>query len=324
MKFYKLSLLCALGLFSCANNDIDDTSKNVLVNMSIEQMIDDTYGINTRFATETNGTSASPSLFYEGGDDFGIIPTTALEDGSSQIRYVVQLPAGTKATSVTLFAGAWDTKPGYTYVGYLPYSLENQDPTKIPVSYLGQRQSSNNNSDHLSKAFLMASEPAGAKADGSFGFTIKKMGGVLRFAITVPEAGTFTKMEFTSSKADQFGVTGTLDLTDMSDANNPQPYTATKKTNIMSLDLDNISVAAGDLLTLFLSIPTPTDLTGNTFTVTLYSSTGYKFIYTSDLPSVATKLRARNKGTSIVLPEAGHAFTVEEDNSLGTLTGTVQ
>lgn len=322
MKFYKLSLFLCLGLFSC-NNDLtqmENASTKVL--LSIEEMIDDTQE-STRLFVE-NGSGATPSSYYEDGDEFGIFSTSAI--GSSQLRFDVKLASGVKAKDVEIDAGAWDVKGGQLYVSYLPYNLANQDPRAIPVSYLGQKQMTNNSTSHLSKVFFMACEPAGMNsATGKFSFINKKMGGVLKFVMTVPQAGTFTKMELSSSKAEQFGVVGTIDLTDMSDATNPQPYSATKKTNVMTLDLDNISVAANGTLTTSLYIPTPTDFTGSTLTITLYSSTGYKFVYTAAASTLLSTLkRERNKATTITIPTNGTNFTVTQDNSLGTLSGTIQ
>lgn len=269
-----------------------------------------------------NAGKTVPTIYFTGKDSFGIFATTGT---SSQISFATGLAEGDKQTTVNINAGAWNTKEEYMYVSYLPYSLTNTDPKKIPTSYLGQKQLGKSDCTHLNDAYFLASEPVTA-TNGAFGFNNKMMGTLMMFDITLPEAVTLNKLEISSSNASQFGVTGTFDLTDVSNASNKQPYTATKTSNAMTLDLNNISLEANETCRYYFYMPAPTDFTGSTLTFTLTSpSTGKKYVCSGAAATIfgTTGLNRARNGKGLVAITADK-FTAEEDNSLGTLTGTVQ
>lgn len=314
----KFALLFSLCLCGCAQDAIVDD--NNVTATTIEMSIEDP-GIEFVFP-ETRLVSSSANFQFENGDLFGIFPTTAKTNGDSQIKFAVKgltVPSKT----VDIDAGAWTTKQGNKFVSYLPYSLNNEDPTKIPATYEGQTQVANNSSAHFVNNALMASLPVEG-AGGKFFFSNRCMASFIRLAIKVPAAATYSKMVLKSSKSDQFGLSGTYDLLDTT---NNQPFTAKKSSNSLTLNLANISVASGGVLTLYLTAQAPIDYRNNTFTVYLYTSAGQYYTYESTFPSVANekKLRSHNDGMAVSLPESGISFIGPfTDNSLGTLTGVIE
>lgn len=319
MNYKELVLLASLGIVGCTNNEMTEIENSVINSITISvdnsSVIDNDY--TTRIVTD-NSAGLVPSIFFTNQDRFGILAT---EGESSQISFApTSLADGERSANVVIDAGAWNTKVGYHYVSYLPYSLTNTDPKKIPVSYLGQKQMAKGDASHLSKTYFLASEPSAAD-NGAFNFQNRMMGTLLIFDITLPEAATLTKFEIASDNPTQFGVTGTLDLTAAG-----QPYTATKTSNTMTLDLNNISVDANTMSRYYVYMPAPTDFTGRTLTFTLYSpSTGKKYVCTESQPNISglgTPKRERDKKGRVTL--TANMFSAQEDNTLGTLTGTVQ
>lgn len=314
----KVALLFSLCLCGCAQEAIDDDM--VVENTTIEMSIEEPVG----FDLDTRLVSQSASFKYNNGDKFGVcpVPKTSADPLQSQIAFSVS-GLSAPSSSVSINAGAWTTKPGNEFVSYMPYSLFNEDPRSIPVSFEGQTQTENNSSAHFANNALIASLPV-AGENGKFNFSNKYMGSFMRFTITSPATATYTKMVLESSKSDQFALSGTYNLIDKT---NDQPFTAKKTSKSLTLNLSNISVSSGGTLTLWMMAQAPIDYRNNTFTIYLYTSSGQYYKCTSTFPTLTNdqKQRGHNKGISVSLPDSGKSFVgPETDNSLGTLTGVIE
>lgn len=241
-------------------------------------------------------------FFYSNGDALGIFP-----DNGYQIPFYVQLPEGDYKSQVSIDAGAWRTKPGYTYACYLPFVYENKDGKAVPFSYLGQKQQANGDLTHLATHTLLGSNVTEYDdVNKRFQFILRRMGCTLRFELTVPNAATFTRMEFSSAKVDNFITRGFINLFD-----EHQTSYATQHATTLVLDLNNISITnpSSEKLILYLNME-PVDVTGNELTCKLYDSEGN--IYTAK--KTINRNYQRNNGYGITFGTGAATFTKKAPN----------
>lgn len=202
------------------------------------------------------------------GDVLGIYPL-----GGDQVAFPISDGVGT--TRAVFDGGAWALRGTYKYAAYYPFSQDNYtiSETEIPVTYIGQIQSSNNATTHLAKYDYMAAAATQPSSDGSVILPFKHLGSYLTLPLTLPKAGTYTKLTLTSSSG-EFITKGTVDLS----AATPV-ITATETSPSISLNLDNIVLTAENLVLTANMLIAPVDLTGSTITITVTDSNGA--IYTN-------------------------------------------
>lgn len=312
MKKTALLAFFALGLFCSCSNESDASFDEVTIRLNLpeQQLINADGGESTRISYVDESTTlkqATMKRYYEYGDNFGILPKT----GDSQIRFTVQ---DDKTSSIILASGAWNVKAGNTYVCYFPYALENQDATAIPFSYTGQVQTGNSNTDHLSKFVFITSDVQSSET-GEFHFELGNAATLVKFILTVPNGGTFSKMTLEASEANKiFLQSGTIDL-----FAEGQPFTALKSSSSYTLQLQNVTIENGgtnEPLVLYAMFGDCLKGAGIPLAVTLYDNAGNKYSATKTFG--ANLERGKAYYTSITMGNP------EQDNSLGTLTGTVQ
>lgn len=200
------------------------------------------------------------------GDVLGIYPL-----GGDQVAFPISDGVGT--TRAVFDGGAWALRGTYKYAAYYPFSQDNYtiSETEIPVTYIGQIQNSNNATTHLAKYDYMAAAATQPSSDGSVILPFKHLGSYLTLPLTLPKAGTYTKLTLSSSSG-SFITKGTVDLS----ASNPV-ITATEISSSISMDLNNIVLTEDNLVLTANMLIAPVNLTGSTISITVTDSNGASY-----------------------------------------------
>jgi len=198
------------------------------------------------------------------GDEFGIYTSS----GSRIFFGVKEIDSKNKHNAI-LDGYGWKTVSNSTYYGYYPYNTNyvsnGNVMTALPVSYIGQAQTSNANLDHLAKYDYMVSQTTTTETEASF--TFAHYGSIIRFACYVPTEMTFNSLEISSKTGeDLFTTEANMNLPN-------QTITSTSKSNKATLTLNNITVEAGDSLIAYMMLP-PTDLSGKSMMLSLNATDG--------------------------------------------------
>lgn len=169
-------------------------------------------------------------------------------------------------TSTKLESKGFDLKTGVNYYAFIPSSTFNIDAeaTKVPVTFLGQRQTANGNTEHL-KNYDYACASATVEEGNSLSFNLKNQVAWIVLQHSCKEALN-NVMSITFSVPDKvFIYEGKYNVTG-------SKYYTSRKTNSLTLELgdeggDGISFVEGELLRTFLTI-SPVDLTGKKLIIT--------------------------------------------------------
>ena len=262
--FFLSSLILTGGtmLSSCSTDESFGNTENIKrIEASIckFQLEDGNDLTRTSYTLGANGYDA----VWTAGDILGIYPL-----GGDQVSFPISDGAGT--TNAVFDGGAWALRGTYKYAAYYPFSQGNYtiSETAIPVSYLGQKQSSNNATSHLAKYDFMAAAATQPSSNGSVTLPFKHLGSYLTLPLTLPKAGTYTQLTLTSSSG-EFITKGTVDLS----AANPA-ITATETSPSITLELDNIVLTSENLVLTVNLMIAPVNLTGSTITITVTDSNG--------------------------------------------------
>lgn len=189
----------------------------------------------TRVAIDLS--TGNPRFPFLATDTLGIFPSTG-----DQVSFSLSGSAGT--TSATFDGGGWRLKNDMTYYAYLPFSRVNytadSQREKIPVSYLGQKQSVPNSTSEIGNYVYMTSE--GVIPDNSqLKFRMRHVGALARVGITVPAAAIYSKL-YILAEDDVFFTQGTLNLT--SDEITLSPV---RRSNRIELNLNNQKFTSSDV-----------------------------------------------------------------------------
>ena len=198
------------------------------------------------------------------GDKFGIYTSS----GSRIFFGVKEIDSKNKHNAI-LDGYGWKTVSNSTYYGYYPYNTNyvsnGNVMTALPVSYIGQTQTSNANLDHLAKYDYMVSQTTTTETEASF--TFAHYGSIIRFACYVPTEMTFNSLEISSKTGeDLFTTEANMNLPS-------QAITSTSKSNKATLTLNDITVEAGDSLIAYMMLP-PTNLNGKAMMLSLNATDG--------------------------------------------------
>jgi len=198
------------------------------------------------------------------GDEFGIYTSS----GSRIFFGVKEIDSKNKHNAI-LDGYGWKTVSNSTYYGYYPYNTNyvsnGNVMTALPVSYIGQTQTSNANLDHLAKYDYMVSQTTTTETEASF--TFAHYGSIIRFACYVPTEMTFNSLEISAKTGeDLFTTEANMNLPN-------QTITSTSKSNKATLTLNNITVEAGDSLIAYMMLP-PTNLNGKAMMLSLNTTDG--------------------------------------------------
>lgn len=248
--------------------------------------------------TETPNTRSSHSVdpargfvtTWTEGDTIGIYPI-----GADQVAFPIS--AGEGSSTAKFDGGAWALRANHQYGAYYPFSKKNYyiDETKIPVSYLDQKQIGNNNLDHLSGYDFMAAAAVSPDENGAVNMTMQHLGAFLRLTITAPEAKTYTKVRL-SSDAAIFTTDATINL--QNGSLNP-----TKKADVLMLLLDNVTTTeANQTITAYMMLApiAASDISAHPISVTLFDDKGVSYVADLSFTSVVAG-KSYAKSASVVL-----------------------
>lgn len=208
----------------------------------------------------TQSGSEAPAFAWKEGDVIGIIP---MNGKTVQSNYEIA-EIGSDPKTAVFDGGVWALKEGKEYAAYYPFNEQiARSGDNLEFTFLGQTQSANNSLAHLGAYdYMYASSvvPAAGKAQFDFNHKIS----LVRLQLTVPKADTFTKAVL-ESEENWFATGASLKLSDGT-------MTATETVKSATINLNNISVAANGVLTVwFATLPTSA-LSGQTLSIKLFGS----------------------------------------------------
>ncbi len=253
----KASLLALAAMVACTEMEIRDESQDYPNNGLLQELSITGKDFQFEDATRSSVTigESGASFAWDEDDVIGIFP-----DKGDQVSFAMDEGAGTQ--TATFSGGGWALKSSAKYAAYYPHVYENRDMTAIPVSYVGQTQNGNGNTDHIGAYDFMAAGVS-TPENGAVAFDMQHLGTLVQLTITVPEPSTLTKVVLTSST--EFTETGTIDLT----AETPS-ITADAQSNTFEITLNNIATteANEDVTVYFMTAPV--DLTDSDLTITIH------------------------------------------------------
>ena len=253
----KALALLTIFTVACAENTLVENSPIITNSDTITEI--SITGKDFQFDGDTRSSVAisesGASFIWDEDDVIGIFP-----DKGDQVSFAMEQGAGTQTATFT--GGGWALKSSATYAAYYPHVYENRDLTKIPVSYVGQTQNGNANTDHIGAYDFMAASVT-TPSNGAVAFDMQHLGALVQLAITVPEPSTLTKVVLTSST--EFTETGTIDLTTETVA-----IMADTQSNSFEIALNNVTTTeANETVTVYF-MTAPVDLTDNELKATIH------------------------------------------------------
>ena len=252
-----IALLTSFAIIACSQDIVVENTQNrndgdainkICITGKDFQIDDDTR------SSVTIGESGA-SFAWDEDDVIGIFP-----DKGDQVSFAMEQGAGTQTATFT--GGGWALKSSSKYAAYYPHVYENRDLTKIPVSYVGQTQNGNGNTDHIGAYDFMAAGVS-TPENGAVAFDMQHLGALVQLTITVPEPSTLTKVVLTSST--EFTEIGTIDLT----AEIPA-ITAVTQSNTLEIALNNVTTTEANEKVIVYFMMAPVDLTDSELTATTY------------------------------------------------------
>lgn len=249
-------LLALITMIACTELEVSENPQNS--NNELLQKLSIT-GKDFKFDGKTRSSvnigESGASFTWDEDDVIGIFP-----DKGDQVSFAMDEGAGTQ--TATFSGGGWALKSSAKYAAYYPHVYENRNLTAIPVSYVGQTQNGNGNTDHIGAYDFMAAGVS-TPENGAVAFDMQHLGALVQLTITVPEPSTLTKVVLTSST--EFTETGTIDLT----ADRPA-ITADTQSNTFEIALNNIATTeANENVTVYFMLA-PVDLSDSELTVTVH------------------------------------------------------
>lgn len=253
---FTVPLLALITMIACTELEVSENAQSS--NNELLQELSIT-GKDFIFEGETRSTviigESGASFTWDEDDVIGIFP-----DKGDQVSFAMDEGAGTQ--TATFSGGGWALKSSSKYAAYYPHVYENRDLTAIPVSYVGQTQNGNGNTDHIGAYDFMAAGVS-TPENGAVAFDMQHLGALVQLTITVPEPSTLTKVVLTSST--EFTETGAIDLTSEIPA-----ITAVTQSNTFEIALNNVTTTkANDNVTVYFMVA-PIDLTESVLTATTY------------------------------------------------------
>lgn len=208
-----------------------------------------------------NVNNAGVNFLWSTNDTVGIFPNTGF-----QAPFAMDEGAGMQ--TATFNGGGWALKASSTYAAYYPFNFYNRDMTKIPVSYAGQAQESNNSTAHIGTYDFMAASVT-TPSNGAVAFDLKHMGCLVMLQTDLDEAKTLTKVTLESEAlGTPFTTAGIINLTEVA----PQ-ITATSTSNALEIPLKNFTVAANETSTIYFMMA-PVNLSNENLEITLSDERG--------------------------------------------------
>lgn len=230
------AVFTALLLISSCTSEDSVVEKNEQV-YSITVLCDELKNGDNSTRVTIDLSTGSPTFPFQVTDTLGIFPATG-----DQVSFPLSGNAG--STSATFDGGGWRLKDGMIYYAYLPFSRVNytaeSQRNKIPISFLGQKQSTPNSTSEIGNFVYMSSEGA-APEKSMLRFQLHHVGALARVGITVPAAATYSRL-YILAEDDVFLTQGALDL-----ASNEVTLTPVRRSNRIELNLSNQKFTSSDI-----------------------------------------------------------------------------
>ena len=253
-----------LSLFAVVACSEDALVENSLTNDGTIKEISIT-GNNFLFDSETRSSvtisESGASFTWDEDDVIGIFPNKG-----DQVSFAMDNGAGTQ--TATFSGGGWALKSSATYAAYYPHVYENRDMTKIPVSYVGQTQNGNANTDHIGAYDFMAAAVS-TPSNGSVAFDMQHLGCLIQLTLTVPEPSKLIRATLHCEDNDLI-KSGTIDLS----AETPA-IVAEYHSKTLDIVLNNlVTTQPNEKVTLYFMMA-PVDLSNKTFKVVILKDNNY-------------------------------------------------
>ena len=257
----KASLLVLATMVACAEFEAIDEPQKSVDNGLLQKLSITGKNFNFEDITRSSVTigETGASFAWDEDDIIGIFP-----DKGDQVSFAMEEGAGTQ--TATFSGGGWALKSSAKYAAYYPHVYENRDLTAIPVSYIGQTQNGNANTDHIGAYDFMAASVS-TPENGAVAFDMQHLGSLVQLSITVDKPSTINKIALNSST--EFTETGTTDLT----AETPA-ITAKTLSNTLEISLNNVATTKENEDVIIYFMTAPVDLTDSELTGTIHFDNG--------------------------------------------------
>lgn len=257
-KLFGLSFLVMLAFSACST----DIEEDIQIGKPVEKVLitaDDlacSWESRTIFDIDETGNAI---FKWVENDTLGIFPST----GGFQVAFPLENISESDAGSALFTGGGWALIEGVNYFSYYPFAYDNRSPKSIPVTYAGQKQSTDNSLEHIGAYDYMYTQGAGA-TDGQVNFNFHHLGVLLELRVTLPVDETLTAVQLIDPNGTPFVEEGNFDLTASNVVIN-----SSINSNILALSLDDIEAKANQQVTLFVWTA-PLDLSGKTLEIRVH------------------------------------------------------
>lgn len=259
--FKASTLLLTILTVAC----VQDVAEEITQGSNIGELLQELSitGKDFQFENDTRSSvtigDSGASFAWDEDDVIGIFP-----DKGDQVSFAMEQGAGTQTATFT--GGGWALKPSAKYAAYYPHVYENRDLTKIPVSYVGQAQNGNANTEHIGAYDFMAAGVS-TPENGAVGFDMQHMGALVQLTITIPEPSTLSKVVLYSTT--KFTKTGTINLTTETPV-----ITATTQSDTFEIVLNDVTTTAANEDVIVYFMIAPVDLSDSELTATIHFADG--------------------------------------------------
>lgn len=255
---YEGVCLLLLLLFSCTS----EFEKDAVESGKIDDIIMQTTGFRVESSSRTypSITDGYVDVLWSEDDVVGVFP-----DNGSQVAFPMNSAAG--KTQASFNGGGWALKPLSKYAAYYPFEHDNKDYTKIPVSYLGQKQIGKNTSRHTGAYNYMVAS-ATSPIDGKANFIFKNMGSMVIMQLVVPEPTTLNRVVL-SADGVRFAIRGEMDIMAATPMITPVTYS-----DELRIELENFTTETENETVTIYFMTAPVNLSGRNVTVQVYDNKG--------------------------------------------------
>ena len=158
-----IAMLCVLALLVCAACTETQNSEDVShVSISVEQVIAEDASTKATIVMEK-----APQFYWQDTDEVGIFP----DKGGYQLGFSLEGQGGKKTG--TFDGGGWAMRSDAKYSTYYPFDFDNRSSSHIPVSYLGQKQTGDNNMNHIGDYWFCAATPTASENGKIYGIDME-------------------------------------------------------------------------------------------------------------------------------------------------------
>lgn len=310
-------MLCVPALLVCAACTETQNSEDVShVSISVEQMIAEDASTKATIVVENK----APQFYWQDTDEVGIFP----DKGGYQLGFSLEGQGGKKTG--TFDGGGWAMRSDAKYSTYYPFNFDNRSSSRIPVSYLGQKQTGDNNMNHIGNYWFCAATPT-ASENGRLDFFLKNIGCFVMFKITLPDAGTFTEISLVTDDV-LFTAEGFYNLKTLT----PEKFqnadfnalTPTKMSSRMTLELEGVTTTAADQTITAYMMAAPFNVTDHRYKLYVKSAEG--LYYSADLSAKNHRLnRNESRGITVTVKSSdGYNIGINDWGTNGSVSGDAE